>query len=337
MGTSPHAPPPPVSGGAPGAWPARQPLAGPRPGQTAARAAGADSSPPLPRKAGGPPRPPTGGAGWPGAPSLQGKQQQQQQHPFGASGAPRPPGVEFNKSPPVSGAGGVAAAGGWGQKGPGQCQPQPSSVPGGGGQHFTQGAGGAFGSPPPRSAAASPAFGESSTGAVTDPAMSPAGNGSPNDAGAAAVPGAGAAAVAKRLLNGGPAADEGGSTPGGKGVPHVSSAPVLGGKGHPQDTGEERDSPENDDGGRMAAAAAADGGGGGGAGKGKTVQQAPKSEPRKGAKGKDLQRRASAGGAAVVAKPGRLAKMMSKWLYPEAKVSAAFWARGALSSVGSCD
>lgn len=265
------------------------------------------------------PCPPTGGAGWPAAPSLQDKQQ----HPFGPSSAPRPPGVGVDKSPPVSGAGVVSAVG-WGQQGPVQGQPQPIAAPGEGPQHFTQGASGAFGSPPPRSPAGSPAFGEHGT-ATADPSRSPAqngaGNGSPNDAAAAAIamPGAGAAAVAKRLLNRG-GADGGGSTgTPAKGVPHVSSAPVLGGKG--QGGSEGRDSPENGGGGVAAAAAADGGGGGGGAGKGRSVEQAPKSEPRKGAKDKNIQRRASVGGAAMAAKPGRLAKMMSKWLYPEAKVS----------------
>ena len=280
---------------------------------------GRGSSPPPHGMAGSPPpRPPTGGAGRPGPPSSQGKQQ----HQFGPGGAPRPSGVEANKSPPVSGAGGVAA-GGWGQQGPIQGQPQPGNVPGGRAQHFTQGAGGAFGSPPPRSAAGSPAFGGRGAAASEDPARSPAqsdaGNGAPNDA--AGTPGAGAAAVAQRLLTRG----GGLSTPGkGKGVPHSSSAPVLSGKEH--DESEERDSSGNG-GGAGTAAAPADGGGRGnegGVGKGKAVEQAPKSEPRKGAKDKNMPRRASVGGAAVEAKPGFMAKMVSKWLYPEAKVCEAF-------------
>lgn len=327
--TSLHGAPPAASGGPPGAWPARQPMPGPRPGQTAAPGVSRDSFLPPPRMAGSPPPPPTGGAKWSGAPSSQ----DMQQRPFGPGSAPRPPGVEANKSSPISGAGG-AAAGGWGQQGPIQGQPQSTAVPGGGAQHFTQGAGGAFGSPPLRSATASPAFGESDA-ATVDPTRSPAqngaGNGSPNNA--TGVPGAGAAVVAKRLVNRGP--PDGGVTTPGKGVPHVSSAPVLSGKGHGGSDG--RDSSGNDGGG-VASGAAADAGGGGAGKGGKVVEQAPKSEPRKGAKGKNMPRRASAGPAAVAAKPGRLAKMMSKWLYPEAKVSAALGLRmyRAFSFV-SCD
>ncbi|CAM9622634.1 unnamed protein product, partial [Ectocarpus fasciculatus] len=82
---------------------------------------------------------------------------------------------------------------------------------------------------------------------------------------------------------------------------HVGSAPELGGKAR---------EPEVSPGGK----------GNDSGGSGKAAEKAPNSEPRKGAKGKDMKRRASAGGAAAVAaKPGRLAKMMSKWLYPEAK------------------
>lgn len=219
----------------------------------------------------------------------------------------------------------MSGAGGWGkQQSPIPGQPQSMAVPVGGAQHFTQGAGGAFGSPPPRSGAGSPAFGESAFGEGGAPtaggAQNGAGNESPNDA--TAVPGAGAAAVAKRLLKG---PDGGGSTnTPGKGVPHVSSAPVLSGKGHGESESEGRGSPGNGGGGGAAAAAAAADGGGGSAGKGTAVEQAPKSEPMKAAKDKNMHRRASVGGAAVAAKPGRVAKFMSKWLYPEAKVSAAF-------------
>lgn len=136
-------------------------------------------------------------------------------------------------------------------------------------------------------------------------------------------PGAGAATVAKRLLSRG--AVDGGP---GKGFPHASSAPALradkrGADAVPPRGGNEGDVPEQRVAGAVdaakAVAMAGDGGGGGDETPG-GKEQAPKSEPNKGAKGKDAGRRASFGGADVAAKPGRLAKMMAKWLYPDAKV-----------------
>lgn len=352
-----HGGPPAGIGGPAAARPGRQPLVAPRPAQPTAETAtgspfqqqqqqpfmppqGAEPLPPPgqaerrgsflarpPQMTGStPPRPVAGGAGrLPASPS------QGQQNPFGQNGVPRPPGVAADKPLPAARAG-VAAPVDWSQQGSAHSQPR-SAVREAAAQHFTQGAGGAFGSgsPPPRSSAGSPMFGETSA-ASEGPTRSPtaqkssAENGPPTGADSSATPGAGAAAVAKRLLNRG-MGDGGVST---KGVPHVSSAPVLGERAkEPIEAG---DPPEK----RGSGGAAAGSGGGGDGGKGtageqvpKAGEQAPKSEPRKGAKGEggNMKRRASVGGAAVAAKPGRLAKMMSKWLYPEAKVGAGLCVR----------
>lgn len=167
--------------------------------------------------------------------------------------------------------------------------------------------GGAF-DEPPRSG--SPAFGDDFGMALGDSGSSTASR--PQIPMDGVAPGAGAAAVAKRLLAGG---KDGGA---GGGVPHVSSAPVLsampgGGAEGVAWSSEQRDKHEE----KSGEGGSGDGGKGGKSG---AVEQAPKSEPKIAPKGKKTSRRASAGGVAVTAKPGRLAKMMSKWLYPEAKV-----------------
>lgn len=358
--------PPAGSGGptaaAAAARPGGQPFAAPRPGQQAAAVASPTGSPfhqkqpppsmprqgadpllpprqgesrgsslalPPPLMGSTPPRHPAGGAGWPPASSAQG-QQPQLQNPFGQSSVPRPPGVTADKQSSLARAG-VAAPGDWSQRGSVHNQPR-SIVQEDAAQNVTQGAGGAFGGgSPPRSAAGSPMLGKSSAASV-DPTRSPTAkkngpeNGPPTGA-ASTTPGAGAAVVAKRLLNRG-MGDAAVSTPG-KSVPHVSSAPILGGRA--EEPSEARDSTEKDGSGGDVA-------GGEGERKDTAAGRSPKSEPRKVAKGKgdNLKRRASAGGAGVAAKPGRLAKMMSKWLYPEAKVSTVLCAHNDCFRTSKC-
>lgn len=136
-----------------------------------------------------------------------------------------------------------------------------------------------------------------------------------------------AAAVAKRLLSRGEG--NGGGTR--NAVPHVSSVPLLRAEGWTDNPTQGEAAGESgeqwEEGGvstpkvpspEVGAEAGAEAEGG--SGKGAISEQAPKSEPRKDAKKKVVPRRASVGGQMVAGKPGRLAKMMSKWLYPDAKV-----------------
>lgn len=238
-----------------------------------------------------------GGAAWSTASSSVGQGQQ----PFGRLDGPRPPGVRDGKSP-------LALVGAAGAEQNGQIIDNPRPE-----------AGGAFGEAP-RSAGAS-AFGEASSEALgnseTSGASEPPRNGPPMN-GAASPPDAGAAAVAKRLLTRG-----GGNGSTAKGVPHVNSAPSL-----QVDTLDDTAATKGGDGAaglsrpaRGSSGPTASGVGAGGEGnKERGVEQAPKSEPKQAGKGKTMRRRASVGGATVASKPGRLAKMMSKWLYPDAKV-----------------
>ena len=115
------------------------------------------------------------------------------------------------------------------------------------------------------------------------------------------------------------------------GFPHVNSEPVL--RADKWDGASTQGEGSGGGGGPLG-----QGGGDGatgeagedkGKGIGGVVDQAPKSEPKKGSKGKATARRASAGASAAGAKPGRLAKIMSKWLYPEAKVGFICWVEGA--------
>ncbi|CAM9346739.1 unnamed protein product, partial [Scytosiphon promiscuus] len=274
------------SGGAAAARPARQQLAAPRPVQHAPGTAGSpfqrqqkQHHPSMStRDAGSPPPGQGGGRGSsPSPPRAAGRSPPPPRHPAGGAGWPKAVASDTSVSPEG------------GQQGAMQSPPR-SGAPGLGTQPFPQGAGvrAAFGNSPPRSTGGSPpAFsggGAPPGGSRNSPLQDAAGGSSQKDG--PASPGAGSAAVARRLLNRG-AGEEGGRSPA-KGVPHANSAPAL--------VGERRGGNEE------------------------AVEQAPKSEPRKGEKGKEIQRRASVGGAAAVgAKPGRLAKMMTKWFYPEAK------------------
>lgn len=137
-------------------------------------------------------------------------------------------------------------------------------------------------------------------------------------------PGAGAAIVAKRLLSRG---GDGGEMTSGIGASRVSSEPALNAKRWdesvtpPSDVGDVGPGAgEQNAGPRTADASPVKSSASEGDMKAGSAEQAPKSEPKKNSQDKQIQRRASVGGAAVAAKPGRLAKMMSKWLYPDAKV-----------------
>lgn len=116
-------------------------------------------------------------------------------------------------------------------------------------------------------------------------------------------PGAGAAATAHRRLNKDSA----------KAFPHVSSEPVLGAA-----MGKRGGEPPKSQGSRVG-------------GKEKAGDdQAPRSEPRAKSAGRgDGVRRSSA--SAVTAKPGRFTKLVTKWLYPDAKVGST-----ALVCIGVC-
>lgn len=105
----------------------------------------------------------------------------------------------------------------------------------------------------------------------------------------------GRAAVAQRLLN----------KSSGRGVPHVSSEPMIArgdGEAPKSQGGKGREKEKADD-------------------KQHAKEQAPKSEPKASQKG-GTKRRASASSESS-SKPWAVTKMMTKWLYPDATVSLA--------------
>ncbi|CAM9622765.1 unnamed protein product, partial [Laminaria digitata] len=229
---------------------------------------------------------------------------------------PRPPGVGVSRPAalPSTGEAGAFPAGGAAAAAAPPPPPQRQAFPG------SAGGGGRFGEVPRNTG--SPAFGESfgqsfgHSGPPGSPALTPP----PPTLASGPGPGPGLAGEPQRhpaAVGGGTEASEAAAVVA-KGI--LARGGGSGGAGEGRGGGA---GPPGQRGGDEAAGGGSgkrEGGEGkGGKGKGGGGDQAPKSEPRKGTKGKGVQRRASVGAPAVGAKPGRLAKIMSKWLYPEAK------------------